>query len=127
MPQVNYFILGITCISLPLTSLWASSQSNTTSSQAAAARNHHFQHNSTNNTRDTGVFSARKFSDSLQWPLSSKTISRSSGSDKLGVLSSVDSRSDVEGWGKNSPISKHVVGVKDVERDLEMQELRDKE
>ena len=127
MPQVNYFILGITCISLPLTSLWASSQSNTTSSPAAAARNYHFQHNSTDNTRDTGAFPARKLSDSLQWSTSTKLTSRSSASDRLGVLSSVDSRSDVEGWGKISPTSRHTVGVRDVERDLEMQELRDKE
>ncbi|THW97996.1 hypothetical protein D6D02_05334 [Aureobasidium pullulans] len=122
IPNIGSNILTATCISLPLTSLWASSHA---ASPSKAARGHDF-HRKFLVDSSTADSTLRKPSDTPQWSPSQLT-SKSTPRDRLGVLNSVDSRSDASSWGKLSPGPRQTVSVRDVDRDLEMQQLKERD
>ncbi|CAD0111601.1 unnamed protein product, partial [Aureobasidium uvarum] len=120
IPNVGTNILTATCISLPLTSIWAASHA---SSPSKAARGNDF-HRKFLVDSSTADSTLRKPSDAPQWS-PSQTTSQPSARERLGVLNSVDSRSDTSSWTKYSPGPRPTIGVRDVDRDLEMQELKE--
>ncbi|KAI5199401.1 hypothetical protein E4T39_06219 [Aureobasidium subglaciale] len=115
-------VLTATCISLPLTSLWASSQA---ASPTKAARGHDF-HRKFLVDSSAADSTLRKPSETPEWSPSQMTSGWNAG-DRLGVLNSVDSRSDSSSWVKYSPSVRQTVGVRDVDRDLEMQQLKERD
>ncbi|KAI4727362.1 hypothetical protein E4T49_04935 [Aureobasidium sp. EXF-10728] len=120
IPNIGTNILTATCISLPLTSIWAASHA---SSPSKAARGHDFHRKFL--VDSSGADSTlRKPSDTPQWS-PTQTASQSIAKGRLGVLNSVDSRSDASSWTKYSPGPRPTVGVRDVDRDLEMQKLKE--
>ncbi|KAI4769915.1 hypothetical protein E4T44_14398, partial [Aureobasidium sp. EXF-8845] len=122
IPNIGTNILTATCISLPLTSIWAASHA---ASPSKAARGHDF-HRKFLVDSSTGNSTLHKASDTPQWS-PSQTTSLPTPKARLGVLTSVDSRSDVSSWTKLSPGLRETNGVRDVDHDLEMQQLKERE
>ncbi|KAH0285889.1 hypothetical protein KCU62_g7128, partial [Aureobasidium sp. EXF-3399] len=122
IPNIGTNILTATCISLPLTSIWAASHA---AAPSKAARGHDF-HRKFLVDSSTADSTIRKTSETPQWS-PSQTTSQSTAKGRLGVLNSVDSRSDVGGWTKYSSSPRQMTGVRDVDHDLEMQELKERE
>ncbi|KAI5235205.1 hypothetical protein E4T43_09434 [Aureobasidium subglaciale] len=115
-------VLTATCISLPLTSLWASSQA---ASPSKAARGHDF-HRKFLVDSSAADSTLRKPSETPEWS-PTQMSSRSNAGERFGVLNSVDSRSDSSRWVKYSPSVRQTVGARDVDRDLEMQQLKERD
>jgi len=105
-----------------LTSIWAASHA---AAPSKAARGHDF-HRKFLVDSSTADSTIRKTSETPQWS-PSQTTSQSTAKGRLGVLNSVDSRSDVGGWTKYSSSPRQMTGVRDVDHDLEMQELKERE
>ena len=95
------------------------------SSPTKAARGHDF-HRKFLVDSSTGGSTLRKPSETAQWS-PSQTTSQPTARERLGVLNSVDSRSDVSSWTKLSPGIRQSIGMRDVDRDLEMQELKERD
>ncbi|KAG9640760.1 hypothetical protein KCU64_g12838, partial [Aureobasidium melanogenum] len=122
IPNIGTNILTATCISLPLTSIWAAAHA---SSPIKTARGHDFHRKFLVDSSTAGS-TLRKPSETAQWS-PSQTTSQPTAGERLGVLNSVDSKSDVSSWTKFSPGIRQSIGVRDVERDLEMQELKERD
>lgn len=122
IPNIGTNILTATCISLPLTSIWAASHA-AAPSKAAHGHDFHRKFLVDSSTADSTL---RKTSETPQWS-PAQTTSQSTAKARLGVINSVDSRSDLGSWAKFSPSSRQMTGVRDVDHDLEMQELKERE
>jgi hypothetical protein len=105
---------------LPLTSIWAASHA---AAPSKAARGHDF-HRKFLVDSSAADSTLRKASETPQWS-PSETTSTAKG--RLGVLTSVDSRSDISSWTKFSPNPRQTTGMRDIDHDLEMQELKERD